>query len=510
MLESSPSTVDCTVRPVLSDDCEMLFGWRNTPWVIELGASQRAVGAEEHHRWFAETLGGHKRELFIIEVDGIPSGMIRYDLLDGNDAEISIYLMPSHSGRGYGRQVFMATALELMVRRGVSRVIARVLPQNVRSVRFFKNLGFRQVGFDDTSGCMLGLDRGTVEHSRPWIGKEEAYAVESVVASRHIAQGACVEELERRWATATQTHSAVAVGSGLAALRLSLLALGIGHGDEVIVPAYSCVALLNAPLALGATPVLADIRCDDWTLSSEDVAHRMTARTKAIIAVHLFGMPADVSSLMNFGVPVVEDCAHGIGGFCTGGPFGGCGTLSMASFYATKMLAAGEGGVVAANSERLLDRIRRARDYGDQPPDGRHLNDKMTDLEAALALAQLARLPEILARRAQRAERYDHQLHDLANKGLFRLPAQAPHRIWYRYVVRLLKHRAPDLVDRLAKLGVKVEQPVWDLRETAYWTTGLETTARAFDRILSLPLYPDLSDWEQTLVCAALRTTLSE
>jgi perosamine synthetase len=488
----------------------MLFGWRNTPWVIGLGASRRAVEAEEHHRWFAETLGGDKRELFIIEIDGIPFGMIRYDLLDGNDAEISIYLMPLHSGQGYGRQVFMATAPDFIVRRGVARVIARVLPQNAHSVRFFETLGFRQVGFDDTSGYLFALDRGVVQHSRPWIGKEEASAVESAVVSRQIAQGARVEELERRWATATQTHSAVAVGSGLAALRLSLLALGIGPGDEVIVPAYSCVALLNAPLALGAIPVLADIRCDDWTLSPEDVARRITARTKAIIAVHLFGVPAEMLALMKFGVPIVEDCAHGIGGFCDGGRFGSCGTLSVASFYATKMLAAGEGGVVAANSDRLLDRIRRARNYGDQPPDGRHLNDKMTDLEAVLALAQLARLPEILSRRAQRAERYGYQLHDLANKGLIRLPAQAPHRIWYRYAVRLLKHRAPDLVDTLAKLDVKVDQPVWDLRETAYWSTGLEATALAFDRVLSLPLYPDLSDWEQALVCAALRTALSE
>lgn len=508
MLASVASTLSCTVRRAVPDDCDMLFTWRNTPWVIGLGASQRTVEAEEHRRWFAETLTGEKRELFIIEIDDTPSGIVRYDLLSDDNAEISIYLMPARSGRGYGRQVLLSTASEFMVRRGISRVIARVLPQNMRSARFFGNLGFRQLSFDDTSGFVFALDRGTIQHSRPWLGKKDAAAAESAVLSRHIAQGALVQELERYWAAATQRHSAVAVGSGLAALRLSLLALGVGPGDEVIVPAYSCVALLNAVLALGAKPVLADIRCDDWTLSPDDVARRMTSRSKAIIAVHLFGAPAPIRALMKFGVPIVEDCAHGIGGLCDGGQFGSCGTLSMASFYATKMLAAGEGGVVAANSELLLGRIRRARDYGDQPPDGRHLNDKMTDLEAALALAQLARLHEILARRVQRAERYHKELHDLADQGLVRLPALSPNRVWYRYAVRLLKHRASKVLDTLTKLGVRVEHPVWDLRGTAYWATGLDTAALAFDRIVSLPLYPDLSEWEQALVCAALRAAV--
>lgn len=153
------STLACTTRRVRHEDCDTLFGWRNTPWLIELGASRRVVPYGEHQQWFAESLTSQKRELFIVEVLGAPVGMIRFDLLDANDAEVSIYLMPPYQGRGYGRQAFLASAPDFMMRRGISRIIARVLPQNARSARFFENLEFRQASFDDTLGYLFILDR---------------------------------------------------------------------------------------------------------------------------------------------------------------------------------------------------------------------------------------------------------------------------------------------------------------------------------------------------------------
>jgi perosamine synthetase len=506
-VEVAKTRAFCVTRPAIAGDEDVIRQWRAS--APALGASQTTVGAEEHRRWFETALEKQRCELYLIEIAGERSGMIRYDFAEPDAAEVSLFLMPPYIGKGYGQAAFRQTAPLIFARRGVRRMFARVRFGNERSLQFFRRLGFREVQ-RDADVYLLTRDRPTVPHSRPFVGQEEQDAVAAVVASRQLAQGPKVLQLEQRWCELTGMAAAVSVSSGLAALRLSLLALGIGPGDEVIVPGYSCVALLNAVLALGAKPVLADVRADDWTLCAEDVARRLTGRTKAIIAVHLFGAPADLPALAELGVPLIEDCAHGIGGSCGNRPFGGYGTLSMASFYATKMIAAGEGGIAAGNSEKMLERIRRSRDYGDQPPDGRHLNDKMTDLEAAIALAQLKQLPEVLARRAQRAERYGRELQDLAEHGLIVLPKMTPDRIWYRYVVRLLKHRAPDIVDRIAKRGVKAEQPVWDLRGTAYWTAGLEATAFAFDRVISLPLYPDLSELEQRLACEALRVTLSE
>lgn len=499
------------VRPACAEDEQIFFRWRNEPWIVRGGASQRSVEKEEHHNWFQETLTRQQRELSVVEIDREPAGMVRYDWVDQAAAEISIYLLPAFCGKGYGRSVFFATAPDICARRGIRRLTARILAANVQSQEFFRRLGFRAV--ESLSQPNLGhfqMDCGTVPHSRPSITERELTAVVAVLESGQISGGPKVQELEQRWCTVTGVSAASAVGSGLGALRLALLALDVGPGAEVIMPAYSCVALMNAGLALGATPVLADVIPDAWTLSVEDVRRRLTKRTKAIIAVHLFGAPAPVDILQSLGIPIVEDCAHGIGGNLNGRPFGWLGTLSIASFYATKMLAAGEGGIVAGKDPRHIECVCQARDYGDRPPDGRHLNDKMTDIEAALAITQLDRLPGLLAEREQRANQYADWLKPLADDGLLSLPPQLPGRIWYRYPVRLLRHMAPEIVSKMRARGVKAEQPVWDLRGTRLWSDKFAVTSMAFDCVLSLPLYPNLTEFEQRLACAALSRSLRD
>ncbi len=355
----------------------------------------------------------------------------------------------------------------------------------------------------------MAVDVRTIPHSRPWLGDAEAEAAAEVVRSGRLALGPRGAELERRWCELTGTAAAACVGSGLAGLRLGLLALGVGPGDEVVVPAYSCVALLNAALALGADPVLADVLVDDWTLDPASVADAIGPRTRAIVAVNLFGAPARLATLAQLGVPVLEDCAHGIGGTTDAGPFGGGGAVSIGSFYPTKLIAGGEGGIVATHDPELLDRVRAARDYGDRLPSGLHLNDKMTDVEAAIVCCQLDRLDEIVARRASRAAAYDEALGGLEAAGRVVLPRSGAGRLWYRYAVRLTSGSAEDVCSRLAELGVRAEQPVWDLRAAPQWRPGLHATAEAFDSVVSLPLYPDLASDEQERVCAALEEVLS-
>lgn len=506
-----PPDVPATIRAAIGDDEHMFFQWRNDPWIVRQGSSQEGVSAEEHHRWFLASLECVVRELYVAEVDGVPAGMVRYDFKSADAAEVSIYLMPAYIGRGYGRQLIFDTAPRVFAARAVHSIYARVRGDNQRSIKFFRRLAFLQIEADDDAALvLLQFERPEVAHSRPWVGEREAAEIAAVVRSGQLAQGPKVLELERRWSDTTGNRAAVALSSGLAALRLGLLALGVTSGDEVLVPAYTCVALFNAVLALGATPVLADVLPEVWTLSADDVARRMTPRSRAIIAVHQFGFPADLEHLGAFGLPVLEDCAHGIGGQSSGGPFGAGAAASMTSFYATKMLAAGEGGILASRDPALVGRAREARDYGDRPPDGRHLNDKMTDLEAALALVQLDKLPEMLERRAERAQHYLELLQPLAEEDLLVLPPSIEGRIWYRFEVRLRNHDAAGISREMWSRGVHAEQPVWDLRGTRVWSDEFVVSSLAFDRVLSLPLYPGLSELEQRLVCSTLEVCLRD
>jgi dTDP-4-amino-4,6-dideoxygalactose transaminase len=318
-----------------------------------------------------------------------------------------------------------------------------------------------------------------VPHNRPAYG--------------HLVDGPATAALEQRWCAITGMADAAAIGSGTAALRLALLALGLGPGDEVIVPAYSCVALLNAPLSIGAVPVLADVLPDAWTLDPDDVRRRATRRTRAVIAVNLFGVPADVSYL---GVPVIEDCAHG--------PILGRASESVSSFYATKLIGAGMGGIVAAHDASLISKVLRRRDYGDQEPDGRNLNDKITEDCAARALVELDCLSEALAERERLATAYTTALVDAVSA-----PPAIEGRAWYRYTPKLTGERtAADVVSRMKALGVHAEQPVWDLRGCRYWRDDLPVATEAFDRVISLPLYPWLTAAEQERVCDALAEVL--
>ncbi|SRR5579884_12661 len=499
------SELSLSLRHITACDEALLLAWRNLPWIAALGANQRTVTPEEHHTWFTESLRRKQRCILVAAISGTPVGMIRYDLTGVTTAEVSIYLMPEHVGRGIGTRLFAASLPLLMAWHPVNRVVARILRPNARSLRYFQRLGFIVSDAASSADVIEATkELEPIRHSRPCVSDAEAAAAAAVVLSGQLARGPVCQQLEARWCSETSMPLAATVGSGLAALRLALLALGIGPGDEVIVPAYSCVALLNPILALGARPVLADVLLDDWTLSPIDAAARLTARTKAIVAVHLFGAPAKLTPINSLGIPVIEDCAHGIGGQVDGHPFGSKGSINIGSFYATKMIAAGEGGIVASSSGEIIRRVREASDYSDRPPDPRYLNDKMTDVEAAIALEQLRRLPQMLRARAERAAFYHSHLRSLAAAGLLRLPAPTDGRIWYRYPVRLLQHDAAAITRRMSELGVQAEQPVWDFRPSEYWSDGLEVADIAFKQLLSLPLYPDLSLLEQERVCHTL------
>ncbi len=502
-------TAPLTLRPASLDDAQLLLDWANDPAVRAASFDSAPIPFDTHVRWLAGKLAGGETAFFICEDRTRPVGYARVERRDARTGELAVSVDESCRGRGYGRTLIARAAAAGSTALGVDRVTARGTRAHVSSLRAFRAAGFAEASETGSDPVVLTWTPPDVPHSRPWLGEAEAEAAAAVVRSGRLALGARGAELERRWCELTGTAAAACVGSGLAGLRLGLLALGVGPGDEVVVPAYSCVALLNAALALGAEPVLADVLRDDWTLDPASVSERLSSRTRAIVAVNLFGAPARIAELATLGVPVLEDCAHGIGGRTDAGRFGGGGAVSIGSFYPTKLVAGGEGGIVAAHDPDLLDRVRSARDYGDRLPSGLHLNDKMTDVEAAIVLCQLDRLDEIVARRAARASTYDAALASLEQRGIVVLPRRHPDRLWYRYAVRLTSDSAERVCRALADRGVRAEQPVWDLRAAAQWRDDLATTAEAFDAVVSLPIYPDLTPDEQDRVCSAFEAVVA-
>jgi perosamine synthetase len=339
-----------------------------------------------------------------------------------------------------------------------------------------------------------------IPHNRLTFGDAECDAVLHAVRSGQWTQGPRVEELENRLAHMAGVRYAVCVGSGLAALRLSLGGLEMQPGDRVFIPSYSCVALANASLSWGANPVPVDIETGKWTIDPVAVRRELIkGRVRAGIAVNTFGFPAVMESLE--GVTWIEDCAHAFGIEADGKALGARANIGVLSFYATKLIGGGEGGAVLTNSPRVAEFVRSARDYGDQPADAHRMNDKMTDLEASLVLAQLDRLPDMISARKRLAERYVERLGGVARAGVCRLPSVGAHRIWYRFAVEMLNVAAEKVINDLLPLGIHAAIPVTDWRPVG--RQGDPVANRAYRSLVSLPMYPTLSEDEQDSVIAA-------
>lgn len=343
-----------------------------------------------------------------------------------------------------------------------------------------------------------------IPHSRPTLGKEESAAALAVLRSGQIAQGVQVSAFEKALAAQVGVGHAAAVSSGTAALQLALLALGAGEGDEVVIPSFVCPALLNAVRAIRAVPVLADIDRETFNIDIRDLRHRLTRKTKAVIVPHLFGLPAEIAPIVALGIPVIEDCAQALGSRYDGAPAGSFGVLSVFSFYATKVICTGEGGMVAGRDSRLIEKIKDRREYDEKEDDRPRFNLKMTDLQAALGLEQLRKLPALIERRREIAERYDTSLRNLP----LALPAH-PQRsgpIHYRYVIRT--RQAAQLFAGGPEAGIAYRRPVFKPLHRYLGLTGYPETEAAFAECVSLPIYPSLRNGEANAILRHLRSIL--
>jgi len=335
------------------------------------------------------------------------------------------------------------------------------------------------------------LEKLIVPHSRPTVGPAEAKAVSDVIGSGYIAEGDTVKQFESAFAKFLGLEYATSTNSGTSALHLTLLAMGIGPGDEVIIPSFVCSALLNAVNYTGATPILTDIDPNTYNLDVVDAQRLINNRTKAIIVPHLFGLAANLDAIRRLGVPIIEDCAQSVGAVYQSRPVGTIGDAAIYSFYATKIISTGEGGMVATQSEALAEEIRDLKKYDKRAAYKVRFNYKMTDIQAALGIVQLKALESFIRRRRDIAERYRRAF----NSFSLGLPPTDAGHIYFRYVLGLPMDAGP-WIRELARMGIACARPIHHPLHQYLKLNGYQATEKAWKQSLSIPIYPTLTDDE--------------
>ena len=336
--------------------------------------------------------------------------------------------------------------------------------------------------------------------ARPDVGAEEAAAVAEVLETGQLTMGPKVAEFESELARACEVEHAVAVSSGTAALHLALLALGIGPGDEVLVPAYTFPATANVVALVGARPVLVDV--DLETMNLDPARIEVGPRTRAILAVHLFVRPARLDELPD--LTLVEDAAGALGARRGGRACGSFGRLGCLSFHPRKIVTTGEGGAVTTHDAELAEAVRSLRHHGwaggDMPAPG--FNYRLPDVLCALGLPQLRRLEELLRRREQLAADYAERLGGLN----VLLPSSDPgdRHGWQAYVIQL--ERRDDALAALRAEGIEAQIGTYALhRLSAYGDQGAFPGADVcYERALALPFHSKLSDSDLDRVAQVL------
>ena len=359
--------------------------------------------------------------------------------------------------------------------------------------------------------------------ARPDIRRQELHVVGEVLRSGNLVQGVWVKEFERRVARTVGGGYAVATTSGTAALHVALLALGIGRGDEVLVPDFTFPSTANVVELVGATPVLADIDLKTFNMDPSRIGRLLTARTKAIIPVHLFGQPADMDPILHVAKArklfVIEDAAGALGARYRDRACGAIGYAGCFSFHPRKIITTGEGGMVVTRDRALVERMQQLRNHGMALANGSWrleqagLNYRMTDFQAALGVSQMRRLASLILRRTALARAYTRALEGVDGVRLPTAPEGVRHA-WQASVVLLEDGINRDRIVAWAKAhGVEMTIGAYALSAQPHCAarqTRLPNSSWAYRQSLCLPLHPAMaaSDIHQVVTCLrnALRT----
>ncbi len=367
--------------------------------------------------------------------------------------------------------------------------------------------------------------------SRPAMGEAELTAVGEVLNSGWITTGPKNQQLEKAFCELTGNQHAIAVSSATAGMHVTLMALGIGAGDEVISPSLTWVSTLNMIALLGAEPVMIDVDRDTLMITPEQIEAAITPRTKAIIPVHYAGAPADIDAIhaigKRHGIAVIDDAAHAAGTYYKDRHVGATGT-AIFSFHAIKNMTCAEGGLVVTDDESLANRIRSLKFHGlgvdafDRQTHGRAPQAEvmspgykynLADINAAIALVQLGKLPQLNARRREIAQRY---LHELADTPFLPLAQpEWPHQhAWHLFIIRVDQARCgltrDELMQALKERNIGTGLHFRAAHTQKYYRErfpqlSLPETEWNSDRICSIPLFPTMTDDDVSRVITALR-----
>jgi len=354
-----------------------------------------------------------------------------------------------------------------------------------------------------------------IPSAKPLLGRAERKAVARVLKSGGLAQGPVVAAFENEFANLVNGFECVAVNSGTSALHLAFIAAGIGPGDEVIVPSFSFAATANAVRLAGATPIFGDIDMHTFNLCPKHTATLITSRTRAIMPVHLYGHPADMATFEGLAkkhsLMLFEDAAQAVGASMDGTPVGCFGTAASFSFYPTKNMTSGEGGMVTTPSSEVARSVRILRNQGMEKKYQNEVigfNTRMTDIHAAIGRVQLTKLAGWTAKRQQNAEFLNCHLKNVIVPSV--MPGAV--HVWHQYTIQLPDLNRDRFADELAKRGVGsgvyYPTPIHRL-PSFHLSLHLTNTEKIASSCLSLPVHPALHQRDLNTIVQAVNDLAS-
>lgn len=352
----------------------------------------------------------------------------------------------------------------------------------------------------------------------PWITDDEVKAVEEVVRSGQLSMGPRVRTFEDDFASYTGANEALAVNNGTSALHVALAALGIGPGDEVVVPSLTFISTANVVAYLGAIPVLCECDPKTYNVTLDNLLEKVTTKTKAVIPVEMNGLPIDYDSILpafdRLNIPVIVDSAESLGSIYKGKRVGSIAPIHCFSFFPNKIITTGEGGMITVSDAQLAQHMRQILNQGQ---DGRYhhvvlgYNYRMTEIQAAIGITQISKIDLFLEEKARIASRYHAAFQKTFNITPPFVPDYVGTHSWYMYAISVHNRDRDEIVKILDDKGIETRvsfppihtQPYY-IEKFGYAKKDLPVTNQAFSNLIDIPIWPNMPEATQDEVIKSL------